>query len=139
MNIKITLLLILALFSVSTSPIVAKALTEVGAVSISFWRMLFASMILWGYTVFKPQGRIKIAKNRTKTIYAGILLGIHFALFFGALKLTTIANATFLGTLAPVITFFIEKFSMKKSIFLLKKSKFSTFFENQNFQNHFSP
>ena len=87
MNIKITLLLILALFSVSTSPIVAKALTEVGAVSISFWRMLFASMILWGYTVFKPQGRIKISQNRTKTIYAGILLGIHFALFFQAIKI----------------------------------------------------
>ena len=30
---------------------------------------------------------------------AGILLGIHFILFYQAVKITTIANATFLGTL----------------------------------------
>ena len=115
MNIKITLLLILALFSVSTSPIVAKALTEVGAISISFWRMLFASMILWSYTMFKPQGRMKISDNKAKTIYAGILLGIHFALFFQAIKITNIANATFLGTLAPFFTLLIEMYFLRRN------------------------
>ena len=44
-------------------------------------------------------------ENRKKTLIAGIFLGIHFALFFSAIKLTTIANATFLGTLAPLFTF----------------------------------
>ena len=115
MNIKITLLLILALFSVSTSPIVAKALTEVGAISISFWRMLFASMILWIYTMFKPQGRMKVLDNKAKTIYAGILLGIHFALFFKAIKITNIANATFLGTLAPFFTLLIEMYFLRRN------------------------
>ena len=114
MNIKITLLLILALLSVSTSPIVAKALTGVGAISISFWRMFFASMILWVYTIFKPQGRIKIPGNKMKTIYAGILLGIHFALFFQAIKITNIANATFLGTLAPFFTLLFEIYFLKR-------------------------
>ncbi len=46
---------------------------------------------------------------------AGVFLGIHFALFFGAIKLTTIANAAFLGTLAPVITFLIEKYILKRN------------------------
>ena len=85
MNIKITLLLILAVLSVSTSPIIARALTEVGAVSISFWRMFFASFILWFYSTLKPQGRMKIKKNINKTIFAGILLGVHFAFFFEAI------------------------------------------------------
>ena len=114
MNIKITLLLILALLSVSTSPIVAKALSGVGAISISFWRMLFASIILWTYTIFKSQGRFKLSENKTKTIYAGILLGIHFALFFQAIKTTNIANATFLGTLAPFFTLLIEIYFLKR-------------------------
>ena len=54
-------------------------------------------------------------KNLKRTLIAGIFLGIHFALFFASLKLTTIANATFLGTLAPLFTFFIEKYILKRS------------------------
>ena len=115
MNIKITLLLVLALFSVSTSPIIAKALSGVSAISISFWRMFFASMILWIYSFLKPQGKIKVGVNRNKIIYAGILLGIHFALFFTAIKTTNISNATFLGTLAPFFTILIELYILKRN------------------------
>ena len=115
MNIKITLLLVLALFSVSTSPIIAKALSGVSAISISFWRMFFASMILWIYSFLKPQGKIKVDRNRNKIIYAGILLGIHFALFFTAIKTTNISNATFLGTLAPFFTILIELYILKRN------------------------
>ena len=114
MNTKITILLVLALFSVSTSPIVGRALTGVGAVSISFWRMFIAAIALWLFSVFKRQGKMKIKKNINKTMYAGILLGIHFALFFEAVKITKIANATFLGTLAPFFTLVIELFILKR-------------------------
>tara|TARA_B100000214_G_C23931274_1_gene610880 strand:- start:322 stop:1179 length:858 start_codon:yes stop_codon:yes gene_type:complete len=114
MNIKITLLLVLALFSVSTSPIIGRALENVGAISISFWRMFLASFILWIYSLVKPQGKIKISKNRNKIIYAGILLGFHFALFFEAIKITSISNATFLGTLAPFFTLILEIYFLKR-------------------------
>ena len=115
MNIKITFLLILALFSVSTSPIIGRALENVGAISISFWRMFFASVILWIYSFFKPQGSIKIKQNKNKIIYAGILLGVHFALFFEAIKITSISNATFLGTLAPFFTLMFELYILKRN------------------------
>ena len=114
MNIKITLLLVLALFSVSTSPIIGRALENVGAISISFWRMFLASFILWIFSLVKPQGKIKISKNRNKIIYAGILLGFHFALFFEAIKITSISNATFLGTLAPFFTLILEIYFLKR-------------------------
>ena len=114
MNTKITLLLILALISVSTSPIIAKALTGVGAISISFWRMFFASIALWLFSMIKPQGEMKVSANRSKTICAGILLGIHFALFFEAVKITKIANATFLGTLAPFFTLLVELYILNR-------------------------
>jgi len=52
MNIKITILLIIALLSVSTSPIIAKSLVDVPAVSISFWRMIIGSFFLWFYSGF---------------------------------------------------------------------------------------
>jgi len=114
MNTKITMLLILALLSVSTSPIVGRALTGVGAVSISFWRMFIAAIILWTFSAIKPQGRMKLKKNFIKTIYAGVLLGIHFALFFEAVKITKISNATFLGTLAPFFTLLVELYILKR-------------------------
>ena len=114
MNTKITLLLILALFSVSTSPIVGRALVGVGAVSISFWRMFIAAIVLWLFSIVKPQGKMIIKENFKKTIYAGILLGIHFALFFEAVKITKIANATFLGTLAPFFTLLVELYILKR-------------------------
>ena len=82
MNYRITILLIIALLSVSTSPISAKTLTGVPAVSISFWRMFIGSFLLWIYSVFYKQGTVKENKNYSKTMLAGILLGLHFSLFF---------------------------------------------------------
>ena len=114
MNKKITLLLIIALLAVSTSPIVGRALENVGSVSISFWRMFIAGITLWIFSFMRPQGKMKRRSNISKTIYAGILLGIHFALFFEAIKITKISNATFLGTLAPFFTLIVEYFFLKR-------------------------
>ena len=97
------------MLAVSTSPIIARYLENVPAVAISFWRMAFGALILWIISIFRKQPPLTEI-NRNKTLLGGFLLGIHFALFFASLKLTTIANATFLGTLAPIFTFFIEKY-----------------------------
>ena len=114
MNYRITILLVIALLSVSTSPIVAKSLIGVPAVAISFWRMFIGSFLLWLYSIFYKQGNVKKRKNYSKTILAGILLGLHFSLFFGAIKLTLISNATFLGTLAPLFTLILEIAILKR-------------------------
>ena len=102
------------MLSVSTSPIIARYLDNVPAVSISFWRMCFGSIILWFISLIKKQDPLT-NENLKRTLIAGVFLGIHFALFFGSIKLTTIANATFLGTLAPLFTFSIEKILLKRS------------------------
>ena len=112
---KIVLLLVFATFSVSTSPILARLLSEVPAVGISFWRMAIGATILWIYSNFKSTASLS-TKNRNYTILGGIFLGIHFQFFFESIKLTTIANATFLGTLAPLFTLVLEKFWLKRRI-----------------------
>ena len=109
------LLLVFATFSVSTSPILARLLSDVPAVGISFWRMAIGATILWIYSNFKPTASLS-TKNKNYTILGGIFLGIHFQFFFESIKLTTIANATFLGTLAPLFTLFLEKFWLKRRI-----------------------
>ena len=109
------LLLVFATFSVSTSPIIARFLSEVPAVGISFWRMAIGATILWIYSNFKYSVALS-PKNRNYTILGGIFLGIHFQFFFESIKLTNIANATFLGTLAPLFTLCLEKFWLKRNI-----------------------
>jgi drug/metabolite transporter (DMT)-like permease len=126
MNKKITLLLIIALLAVSTSPIIGRALDNVSSVSISFWRMFIAGSALWIFSFLRPQGKMKLTYNIKKTIYAGILLGIHFILFFEAIKITKISNATFLGTLAPFFTLIVEYFFLKR--FYDKKVLLGLFF-----------
>ena len=107
-------LMLLALLSISSSPIVAR-LIDLPAVTISFWRMAFAGFFLWSYSGLKSNKKNKLKKSSIrKTIIAGILLGIHFAFFYTAVKLTTIANATILGTLAPFFTLIMEIIVLKR-------------------------
>ncbi len=99
-------MLSLGLLSVSTAAIFARFLPDLPAFTIAFWRLSIASFLLWSYSSLRvkktPVGQVK------KIIMAGIALGLHFACFFQALKLTTIANATLFATMAPVFTFLYE-------------------------------
>lgn len=112
---RINLILIIALVCVSTASIIARWLIDVPAVSLALWRMLTASIFLWVYCLSKPKTKLS-KKNRWLTALSGVFLGLHFLFFFGALKLTTIANATFLATLSPIFTLIIEKFILKRQL-----------------------
>ena len=115
MKNKINLVLIFALFCVSTSSIIARLLPGVSAVVIAFWRLAIASMLIWAYTSFNRQ--LSIDKRHYKYyILSGLFLALHFATFYGAVKLTSIANATLLGITAPLFTIIYEKLFLKKNI-----------------------
>ncbi|NHZ87152.1 MAG: EamA family transporter [Planctomycetia bacterium] len=114
MNIKINLVLIIALFAVSTSSIIARFLPDVSSIVISLWRLVFASVAVWSYSFIKPQNKIKKQKNIIPFILSGFFLGLHFVCFYQAVKLTSIANATLLGITAPMFTLLIERFVLKR-------------------------
>ena len=111
---KIISFLFIGLLSISSSPIIARSLMS-SATVISFWRMMLASLVLWVYSfLFYKNSKSLSKKSRVRTFFAGVLLGIHFILFYQAVKITTIANATFLGTLAPFFTLIYELFYLKR-------------------------
>ena len=114
MPAHIPFLLFTALLAISCSPILARFVPDVPAVGISFWRMAIGAAAVWCISLTRPWQKIsKVGWYQTNL--AGLCLGIHFALFFGAIKLTSIANATFLGTLAPIFTLMIEKVILKRT------------------------
>lgn len=113
MNIKINLVLVVALLAVSTSSVMARFLPEVSSIVIALWRLVFASFAVWLYSFFKPQNKIK-KQNIIPFVLSGFFLGLHFICFYQAVKLTSIANATLLGITAPMFTLLIERFVFKR-------------------------
>ena len=71
---------------------------------------MIAALIMSVYGYYKYDLKPINSDNKVKVIAAGILLGIHFALFYGAIALmpNNIANATVFGTMAPLFALFIE-------------------------------
>ncbi len=112
MNNKLNLVLAIALFAISTSSIIARFLPDVSAIVISLWRLTFAGIVVWLYSFFKPQDKIK-KKHLIPFILSGFFLGLHFVCFYQAVKLTSIANATLLAATAPVFLLLFELFVYK--------------------------
>ena len=115
LNKQIYPLLIIGLIAISTSPVIAKMLPLVPATVIAFWRMAIASALLWVYSVFFSYKSVK-SNNSILVYLAGASLAMHFIFWFGALKLTSIANTTVLGIVAPAFTLLIEKLVYGKKI-----------------------
>ncbi|HIF27797.1 MAG TPA: hypothetical protein EYQ40_04585 [Candidatus Marinimicrobia bacterium] len=108
MNKWIYTILLVGLLAISTSPVIARLLPLVPAAVIAFWRMAAASAMLWSYSSFRSQESLA-TKNIRLVLAAGFLLAMHFVFWFGALKLTSIANTTVLGVVAPAFTLLFER------------------------------
>ena len=103
MQIRIYLILLVALISVSSTALVIRYLEDLDPVLLAFWRMLFASILLWIYS-YNIKNYTSYSVNRVWTIIAGIFLGLHFALFFIGVRTTSIPSATLLACTAPIFT-----------------------------------
>ncbi len=110
---KTNIILFFSLFAVSTASIIARFIPELSGIAIGFWRMAVASFLLWSVNLVRPQPAL-IKSNRGLTLVAGVFLGFHFACFFGAIKHTSIANATLIAALTPVYTLMVEKIFYKQ-------------------------
>lgn len=106
MSLRLYLILALAMVSVSTTSLVIRYVAFVPALVLAFWRMLTASGMLWGYSAVLPAQELTL-KNRTRIVFAGFFLGLHFAFFFLSVRHTSIANATLLANTGPFFTVLI--------------------------------
>ena len=93
-------LLSVALFAVSSSAWVVRILPDTSAITLAFWRMFLASAMVFAIS-YK---NISSFVPNKKMLLAGFFLGVHFALFFRSVQLTSIAEAALLGTTAPIFT-----------------------------------
>ena len=64
MNTKVLLILFIAMFSVSISPIIVRLL-DISPISMAFWRMLIGGGLLWTISLFFRQKPLS-KSNRIK-------------------------------------------------------------------------
>ncbi len=77
--------------------------TELSGPQIAFWRYLIAAILYSvGHTIFVGPLRWKDIKTAAPM---GMVLAIEIALFFMAIQRTTVANATVIGALTPLLLF----------------------------------
>jgi drug/metabolite transporter (DMT)-like permease len=95
----------IAVLLYSTGPVLAQA-TSVSGPVFSFWRLWFgvgvlgAAMVVHGAVT----GRWPALAAWRWSLGAGVAFGLHQLLMFSAIKATTVADVTLVGTLSPVVT-----------------------------------
>lgn len=100
---------------VSTSPILVKW-SNSPALTIAFYRLLFTVIILTPFIVSRNINEIRnITKSQLiKIAISGIFLGLHFSVWILSLKYTSVASATVLVNISPIILLILSFFVLKE-------------------------
>ncbi|NNE73262.1 MAG: DMT family transporter [Acidimicrobiales bacterium] len=75
----------------------------IGGLQLAFWRVLLGAVV---YTAFVyARGQTLSRAELRDSFLAGAVIGIEIAIFFVALKRTTVATATIIGAFQPLLVF----------------------------------
>ena len=110
---SIALPLTISIIAISFSAIFVKW-SDAPASILSMYRMWFASILMLPIVWKKRHEFKKIMKrDRYFLFFSGLFLAFHFVLWFGSLKLTTVASSTIILALQPIVSlaggFFLYK------------------------------
>ncbi len=113
---------IVAVSAWSTGTILAKYI-DMGALAIGFYRFAFfaVAIAIW----LRSRGTLLRWRIMRDSMWGGLALGADIALFFSAVKLTSIVNATIIGALQPIVVgvvaarFFGEKIRPRDALWSL--------------------
>lgn len=111
------LLLSLGLLTFGLAPIIVRYATDVEPLVLASLRTGFASLFLlpfWLKRKREQAGLVKPAGYNLSLALAGVALGLHFTLWISSLHYTSVASASVLVTIHPVILIVIESLIFKK-------------------------
>lgn len=99
--VSLLFLIPIGVLAVSTAAIFIK-LCDAPALIIATYRMVFASLILLPYALYKKTGRTWGRKEIGWLILSGFFLSLHFTFWIGSLKYTSVASSVVLVTTYPI-------------------------------------
>ena len=115
--LKVTLLLIAGLLTFGFAPILVRYATDVEPLTLAALRTFFAILFLVPFWIAKKSSYQKLKTDGARPILliaAGICLGLHFTLWIGSLHYTSVASASVLVTIHPVMLIVAESILFKK-------------------------
>lgn len=117
-SLKLGLFLAIGMISFGFAPIFVKLKPEfISPISLAAYRTLIAALLLLPFWLWKERLSIsKLTKQQIKLMaIAGLFLGLHFVLWISSLSYTSVASASVLVTIHPVIIILAEKFLFKRN------------------------
>ncbi len=101
---SIILPLTISIIAISFSAIFVKW-SDAPASILSMYRMMFASILMLPIVWKNREEFKKISpKDWVFLFFSGLFLALHFVLWFGSLKLTTVASSTIILALQPIVS-----------------------------------
>ena len=111
--------LILGVFALSTSAIFVKLANAPSSIT-AFYRLFFAALILLPLLVCKKENRQALftlsGKEWGLGLISGLVLAIHYVLWFESLNYTSVASSTVIVTLQPLFSFAGGHFLFKERV-----------------------
>ncbi|MDQ0273663.1 DMT family transporter [Cytobacillus purgationiresistens] len=100
---KSGILLLISVIAISFAAIFVKW-SDAPSTILSMYRMYLACVLLLPMVYINRNQFLKLSKKDWLLLFiAGVFLALHFALWFGSLKLTTVASSTIILCLQPII------------------------------------
>jgi drug/metabolite transporter (DMT)-like permease len=99
--VSLLFLLPIGVLAASTAAIFIK-LCDAPALIIATYRMVFASLILLPYALYKKKGKTLERKEIGWLIVSGLFLSLHFMFWISSLKYTSVASSVVLVTTYPI-------------------------------------
>lgn len=115
---KLTVFLFIGLISFGIAPILVRYATDVEAITLAAMRTIFAVIFLLPFWLSNRQTSKdlkRIGVSQFLLASAGVALGVHFTLWIGSLHYTSIASASVLVAIHPIMLIVAESIIFKKN------------------------
>lgn len=106
-SLRLAVVLVAAVLAISFAAIFTR-LAEAPGVVVAFWRMAFSIVLLAPFTVRALRRTPPTTRSLRPALWAGVLLGLHFATWLSSLAYTTVAASVTLVTTVPLWVALIE-------------------------------
>lgn len=115
--VKVVALLIVGLITFGIAPILVRFATDIEPIALAMLRTGFSVLFLLPFWLVKKQKYSTLKKQGVKMwlmVAAGICLGLHFSFWIASLHYTSVASASVLVTMHPVMLIVAESLIFKR-------------------------
>ncbi|MDX1636677.1 MAG: DMT family transporter [Balneolaceae bacterium] len=113
-RIKVISVLAAGLVAFGFSPIFVRLAPDTPPLVLAAYRTAIASLLLLPYWYLKREQFTSSIKEKFLVVVAGICLGIHFIFWIASLFYTSVASASVLVTIHPIILILVERLWLKR-------------------------